>query len=120
MMLQELMISDYEKQQLLQVRSLLEQELTKHYSLYELARKAGLNRFKLTYGFRLLYGNSIYRYLKEKRMARAIELLYFEEMAVKEVSYACGFTNPHNFSTAFRQFYGCTPLEFRRKIRIAS
>jgi AraC-like DNA-binding protein len=56
----------------------------------------------------------IAHYVKALRLERARELLSTREMPVAEIAVECGFPDPANFSRAFRQTYGRSPLQFRR------
>jgi AraC family transcriptional activator of pyochelin receptor len=78
-------------------------------SLVELARQVGLNEFKLKRGFRQVFGNSVFAYLRELRMQQARLLLEEGKMNVKEVSYAVGFADSGRFSDAFKKQYGIRP-----------
>ena len=49
------------------------------------------------------------QYLIRLRMNRALELLIADELSVREIAYACGFSSEKYFSRAFRQRYGHPP-----------
>ena len=55
------------------------------------------------------FGISPKQYLTRLRMNRALELLSLCELSVREVAYACGFTDEKYFSRAFKKHYGCPP-----------
>lgn len=77
-------------------------------SLPELARRAGVNVNKLTTGFRQLFGQSVYAYVRERRMEQARVLLAEGAYTVSEAAYACGYTDSH-FTKAFQRRYGVLP-----------
>lgn len=78
-------------------------------SLAELGRMVGLNRRKLTEGFKQAYGETVYQYCIKQRMARAQELLLRKRLSVTETALEVGYTNPGNFTKAFKQYYGILP-----------
>jgi len=56
-----------------------------------------------------------YQYLRQRRIARARELLVERrDWGVKEVSYHVGYRDPSHFIYAFRQLVGQTPDQYRR------
>lgn len=54
------------------------------------------------------------RYLIEKRMQLAIELLQQEELRLADVAAACGYADAYCFSKAFKKHFGESPSESRR------
>lgn len=62
--------------------------------------------------FRLAYGQSVFDYLRECRLALAHSQLR-EGLSVQQVAAQVGYRHATNFSTAFRQRYGIAPREVR-------
>ena len=60
------------------------------------------------------FGMSPKQYLIQLRMNRALELLTENELSVKEISFACGFTDEKYFSRAFKKKYGYSPSLLRK------
>ncbi|NRQ55742.1 AraC family transcriptional regulator [Brevibacillus sp. HD1.4A] len=83
-------------------------------SLIELARMAQLNEYKLKIGFKEEFGTSVFAYLREKRLEKALELLRLGEMNVSQVALSVGFSNFSHFSEAFRKQYGMNPSDVKR------
>jgi AraC-like DNA-binding protein len=77
-------------------------------SLAQLSRCVGVNRRQMCADFRAATGRSIGRYVLEKRMARARDLLGAQN-SVKCVSHMVGYRHPQNFVTAYKTFFGRTP-----------
>lgn len=95
------------------VRNLLEDNIAAEHSLGELARKSGLNDFKLKKGFKELYGTTVFGYLNQLRMAKAQELLH-DGTTVAEIAEQCGYAYVQSFSTAFKKWFGVSPEKFRK------
>ena len=51
------------------------------------------------------------------RLQAARNFLFYEEMNLKDISIACGFSYPSVFSRAFKDHFGQTPSDFRKAIR---
>ena len=51
------------------------------------------------------------------RLQAARNFLFYEDMSLKDISIACGFSYPSVFSRAFRGHFNQTPSDFRRVIR---
>ncbi len=54
-------------------------------------------------------GISIGQYIRELRMGRALELLTTHRYSILEIAHAVGYSNPSQFSAAFKKFYGKAP-----------
>ena len=52
---------------------------------------------------------TVSRYIEQKRMALANELLAKNELSVTEIALACGFSLPHSFYKAYKRVYGHAP-----------
>ena len=61
-------------------------------------------------------GMSPKAYLCKLRMNKAVSLLLKNEISVKEVAFACGFSDEKFFSRAFRQKYGFPPSGFKKHL----
>ncbi len=83
-------------------------------ALSELAALCGLSVRHLTRAFRVSRGRSIGRYIAERRMDHAKQLLA-SGTCVKSVAYATGFTAPSNFSAAFLRATGETPRRYKER-----
>lgn len=84
------------------------------FSIAALAREMGVTPNHLTKVFRESIGLPLQSYLIEQRLRSAIELLQKQSDPVKEISFACGFSDPNYFSRCFRKKIGMSPQEFRR------
>ncbi|WP_437969334.1 AraC family transcriptional regulator [Sorangium sp. So ce260] len=80
-------------------------------SLPDLARQAGLNEAKLKAGFRTLFGDTVYGYLRHRRLDEAHRLLRQRRYSVSEVAARVGYINPSKFAAAFRERFGVPPSQ---------
>lgn len=88
-------------------------------SLEDLAREVGVSRSSLCAGFRQIQGQSIFGYIQELRMDRALHLLTETQDSVTEIAYATGFCHLSSFTVAIQRRFGMSPSELRRASRSA-
>ena len=82
-------------------------------SIQEIADKLGVHRSYLSSIFKDFHKISPKEYLLEVRMNRAKELLETTNQPIKIIAYSVGYLDPLHFSKAFRQYYDCSPSQYR-------
>ena len=82
-------------------------------TLGTIARQCGLNRTKLSRGFRELYRCSVGEALADKRLAEARRQLLATDLPVSVIGYRTGYSNNASFSRAFGRRFGQSPSELR-------
>lgn len=83
-------------------------------SLKDFAHQLGTNEFKLKYGFRELFGTSVYRFLLQERLRKAKMLIQHTDANLKTIAYSTGFKTIPYFSRVFKKTYGYPPSELRK------
>ena len=96
-----------------ELKSILDTQYVDPPSLERLCRQIGLNRRKLTEGFRALYGSSIGAYCQNQRLSKARHLLQHSDLTISEIAKHCGYEHLGNFSRVFRRKTGLTPSQVR-------
>lgn len=81
--------------------------------LSTLARRVGINRNKLAFGFKHIYGVTIGEFDRALRLERARSLLQREQLSIHHVANLAGYADPGSFSKAFKLEYGVLPSELR-------
>lgn len=66
--------------------------------------------------FKAEHGCSIRDYLRDYRLARAVELLKRQELNVQEVAFLCGFHDVSLFNRLFKRAHGATPSQCRLSV----
>lgn len=84
-------------------------------SLNELAHQLGTNEFKLKYGFKQLYGTTIFRFLIKERLRKASMLIQYSDMSLKIIAYKTGFKSFPHFSKVFKLHFKYTPSSLRKQ-----
>lgn len=79
----------------------------------ELAKRVNFSPWYFSKVFHAVYGMGPQQYASRMRLERASRLLATTDLAVTEVSAACGFDNPCSFARAFRARYGMSASEHR-------
>jgi AraC-like DNA-binding protein len=79
------------------------------------------NRFRVSPGnlsaqFRREKGMTLTGYINAKRLERAKSMLHGSGLYVQEIAERCGFLNINYFSRLFKQQFGVSPMEFRKKM----
>jgi AraC-like DNA-binding protein len=97
---------------------LLSEDPPPHISIEGLALEVRLNRTKLQYGFKQVYGTNIYDFQIEKRMEKAKLLLLTTDKQIKEIAPLSGYKKSSSFVAKFRKAIGFTPLQFRKKWKV--
>lgn len=82
-------------------------------TLIELARKVGINDFKLKKGFKQIFGTTVYESLIDSRMEKAKCLLINTDGPIENVAFSTGYKNLSSFITAFKKRMGCSPGRYR-------
>jgi AraC family transcriptional regulator len=91
---------------------LLATDLTRRWTLAEIAAEVGNSPVYLTQVFRQVEGVPLYRYQMQLRLARSLDLLsQYDDLT--SLSLDLGFYSHSHFSTAFKQTYGRSPSAFR-------
>lgn len=101
-----------------QTAARMTQDLQAHHPIGQLAQEAGLSPTALKTCFRGVYGTSLYAYLREYRLQTAQKLLTETDASIAEIAHRVGYENPNKFSSAFRQVFGMTPTEYRKRCPI--
>jgi AraC family transcriptional regulator len=91
--------------------------LSEELSLAELAALVGLSPWHFARAFKASTGEPPHRYLMERRIARAKELLAGTTQPITEIAHACGFASSQHLATVFRRVVGTTPSGWRRERR---
>jgi AraC-like DNA-binding protein len=92
-------------------------DLGRRWTLAEIAGEVGVSPVYLTQLFQQVEGLPLYRYQLRLRLARALDLLG-DDSDLTGLALDLGFSSYSHFSTAFKQAYGQTPLEFQRSARV--
>ncbi len=109
----DLSLSQVDSQRLGTARAIIDQHWSQKLTLGTIASQCGLNRTKLSRGFRELYRCSVGEALADRRLAEARRQLLATDLPVSVIGYRTGYSNNASFSRAFGRRFGQSPSELR-------
>lgn len=80
-----------------------------------LADVVGLPKRKLEEGFKQVFGTTVSDFVQGEKMKRAVILLRDTNMVVDDVASALGYHSTASFIRRFKNKFGCTPGQLRKK-----
>ena len=83
-------------------------------TIEEAARLVRMNSHYLSGYFKDRQGETFTEFLARTRMRHAGELLLDGRYRTREIGSMIGYSDPKNFTRAFRRFHGMSPREFKR------
>ena len=99
------------------LKQVVEYHLFDPLSIEELSGLANVSVPTFKRKFKQFFGESPGRYIRQKRMERARELLKINTDSITEVAFKCGYPDPGHFSKVFRQHVGLSPRQYRQSER---
>ncbi|WP_311267823.1 AraC family transcriptional regulator [Sphingobium sp. WCS2017Hpa-17] len=110
---QDALLSRADSERLVAARRLIEDRWAEKLTLDAIARACGLNRAKLTRGYRDMFGCTVADAITAQRLDRAGAMLLATELPVSSVGYRCGYLNNASFTRAFARHFGVAPTQYR-------
>lgn len=93
---------------------LINEDVSNHIILKELAKAAGTNECTLKKGFKDIFKITVYQHLLKSRMKYALHLLQTTNYKTKDITLLCGYESLSGFITTFRKYFGVSPGELRK------
>ncbi|HKJ12875.1 MAG TPA: AraC family transcriptional regulator [Ornithinimicrobium sp.] len=91
----------------------------RHYAepldLDAMAREASVSKYHFVRCFAQTYGQTPMRYLTQRRLERAQDLLRSANLTVSEVALMVGYDSLGSFTSRFTEVVGVSPGEYRRR-----
>jgi AraC family transcriptional regulator len=106
-------MGDYD-QRIERALSFIEEHYAERIDLARLAAAANCSAYHFSRVFQAFVGSTPMRYLREKRLDKAAELLRGGRRGVLEVAMACGFDSLSSFNAGFKERFDAVPSAFRR------
>jgi two-component system response regulator YesN len=103
-----------EKQQMLQVKTYIEEHYADEISLEGMAGLIYMNPYYFSSFFKKQSGQNYKQYLTEVRMRHALRLMQQTDFMVYEIAEKVGYNNARQFSEMFKKHYGKLPNEYKQ------
>lgn len=94
-------------------RRMIDEQAHEKLTLDRIARACGLNRAKLTRGFRETFDCTIAEAIAERRLMLASHRLLTTDLPVSSIGYESGYLNNASFARAFARRFGRSPSDYR-------
>lgn len=114
-----LVFKPYDLQCIHQAHTILSKDPPPKMTNEALALEVGINRNKLHYGFKHVYGQTITHFLEQQRMQKAELLLSTTYKSVKVIAALTGYCNSSRFGSVFKKTFGMSPIQYRKQCRSA-
>jgi AraC family transcriptional regulator len=102
-----------DERRLQRVLQFVDDNLHNPIALKDLAAIANLSPFYFSRAFRRVMGNSPQRFVRERRLGKAKELLAEGTAALADIALTCNFSSQSSFTRAFTRAFGIAPGKYR-------
>ncbi len=106
--------TDIYQQRINQVIDYLNNNLDRSVSLEELASVAFFSPFHFHRIFVAMMGETVNAFTNRLRNEKAARLLRFSKKKITEIAAECGFSSPATLSRLFKQYFGVSPLRYKK------
>lgn len=97
------------------IRVFINNNINKPIAIKQIADYVGLSTRQTGRIIKYKFGCCFKEYITKLRMEKAGDLLLQQQCQVSEIAAKIGYSSQRGFYTAFKNFYGCLPKEFRKK-----
>jgi len=106
-------LTEAEEEKLRGLRTYIVENLSVTPHIPSLARALAMNRNKLQYGFRHLFGQSVIGYWHREKMMKAREDILGTDKPIAEIAEFLGYDHHRSFTLAFKSHFGVSPISLR-------
>lgn len=106
-------LSPADTHRVMAARRMIDERASEKLTLDQIARSCGLNRSKLTRGFKDLFSCTVAEAIAERRLELARRMLLTTDLPVSSIGYESGYLNNASFARAFGRRFGRSPSTFR-------
>ena len=106
-------LSEMDARRIVAARRLIDERWHEKLTLDSIARACGINRAKLTRGFRAMFDTTVADAISDLRLGGAGRMLRSTDLPVSSIGYKCGYLNNASFTRAFSRRFGVAPTQYR-------
>ncbi len=92
----------------------IEEHLGDNIHLKDIAKETGYSKYHLNRIFTKSTGQTIHKYLQERRLTESAKMLISSDKPLAEIALESGYSTQQAYTLAFRQYYLCTPQVYRK------
>lgn len=111
-------LAQFTSLQSIDLTKVMEENFRQNLNLEEFAYKAGRSLASFKRDFKKIYNATPHKWLMEKRLEFAKQLLESSKISISDACYDAGFETPAHFSRLFKKQYGFAPSELKRTLTI--
>lgn len=100
------------------IGKIMEENFTNPVSLHDLAYLSGRSLSTFKRDFQATYDTSPLKWIRNRRLDKAENLLLETKLSVTDICYSVGFENIAHFSKVFKLRFGKSPSEYRQQSRL--
>jgi len=94
-------------------KNIINSHLYEDLSIDDLGLLAGLSISTFKRKFKAIFDDSPARYIKNKRLEKASDLIINSNMRISDICYSTGFNDPVHFTKSFSEKFGISPSDYR-------
>lgn len=102
-----------EREALAKMLSYIEASYSRECSPDKIAAAGAVCRSKCFSLFKKQLHTTPVGFLTEYRLQKSVDL-FFSDRSFTEIAYACGFSSASYYAKVFKEFFGCTPREYKK------
>lgn len=111
---QSIQYSNHEKSQAQAIGHYIDTHLSEDLTIPTLCKKFCISNTKLKQSFATEYQTSVHRWISQRRMERAAELLLHTDQTILEIAQMVGYGSISQFNMKFKETYQMQPSKFRK------
>ena len=96
-------------------KNYIKRNLDKKITLADISYHLHCSTVTVTEHFKEEFGMTVMGYVMEKRMKLAHKMILSDTGTIAEIAEKCGFKDYEYFSRCFKNFYGITPIKWRKQ-----
>ncbi len=101
-------------------KEVIEANIFNSFTVEELAKLTHLSLSSFKREFNKQYGTSPAKYIRERRLKKAAQLIEVTDLRLSSIAFDCGFSDLAHFSKSFHKTYGSSPRDFRLNAKAKS
>jgi len=110
-----LIIMNKDVERIQEIICYINENLYRTITLKEIADNQNLSIYYLSHFFKNKVGITFREYLNILRLENAVDLISVSNKTITEIAYESGFSSTKSLNKIFRDTYGCTPTEYRKR-----